>query len=272
MTSSPVTGASRRTLLLHGFLQPPFRGPMLAAILGLIASSAIDFRTSLPLFCGAMADAKWITGVKANLSFILAVNPPLNLALSWITMVAAMMTPLIALPLAYVRTSSLSTRRERSAVCFLLGYFAVWGMAGLPLLAAALTLRLITGGATAVLLTAIAVALVWAASPLQIQAQNRAHRLQRIGLFGFAADRDCFCAGVILGCWCLASCWAWMLIPLFIARGHGVAMAAVGIIVLAERLRGPERAIWRIPVILSRPVDWLQSLFRYRWRGSDGYV
>jgi len=247
----------RFLLLLGALLAPPFRGPMLVAGAALVLSSTLDIDADLPLICGSAL---------AGLRFLLATNPPPSLALAWLIMLLAMMTPLIALPLAHVRASSLAARRGRAAAGFLLGYFGVWMLAGVPLLAAAFMLRLLAGSVPAACLAALAVALVWSASPLQKAAQNRAHRLRRIGLFGLAADRDCVVFGAALGGWCLASCWAWMLVPFFVPAAHPPAMVAVAAIVLAERLRGPGPLRWYAPVVLSALCAWLRGLWIQRAR------
>jgi predicted metal-binding membrane protein len=267
-----VQGSSA-VLLLSGLANPPFRGPMLAAAAGLAASLVFDFHVYLPLLCGSEANGLSAADMIARLQLLLAINAPMAMALAWLAMLVAMMTPLIALPLSHVRNSSLASRRWRAAATFLLGYFGCWFLAAVPLLATALMLRVMAGGATAVFVAAIALALLWSASPLQQAAQNRAHRLRRIGLFGFTADRDCIVYGAALGCWCIASCWAWMLVPLFASDGHVLAMLAVSAIVMAERLRGPGPARWRVPEVLVLAICWLRhSAIPGRRESAGGHV
>jgi predicted metal-binding membrane protein len=251
-------------LLLSGLANPPFRGPMLAAAAGLAATLVLDFHVYLPLLCGSEANDLSPADMIARLQLLLAINPPMGIALAWLAMLVAMMMPLIALPLFHVRNSSLASRRRRAAATFLLGYFGCWFLTAVPLLAAAITLRTTAGSTTAALVAAIALALLWSASPLQQTAQNRAHRLRRIGLFGFAADRDCVAYGAALGCWCVATCWAWMLVPLLTSAGHIFVMLAVSAIIMAERLRGPRPARWRVPEILALAIRW------FRHRGIPG--
>lgn len=257
-------GASGLLLLLSALASPPFRGPMLAAAAGLAASLVFDVHVYLPLLCGAAADRMSLRDIIEGLAFLLAINRPADLALAWLAMLVAMMSPLIALPLAHVRQSSLASRRWRAAAGFLIGYFGCWFLAGVPFLVTALALRLLAGSANAALAAAILLALLWSASPLQQAAQNRAHRLRRIGLFGLAADRDCVAFGARLGCWCIGSCWAWMLVPLFVPYGHGLTMLAVSAIIMAERLRGPGPARWRVPNVLARPFSWLRAIRDHR--------
>jgi predicted metal-binding membrane protein len=255
-----VRRATPGSLLLGALAGPPFRGPILAAAVALAAATVLRFDTYLPLLCRTAANGVSADDIVARLELLIAVNPPGSLVLAWLAMLVAMMTPLIAQPLAYVRNSSLAPRRWRAAAGFLLGYFGCWFVAGAPLLLAALALRLVSGGATAGFLCATMLALLWSAGPLHQAAQNRAHRLSRIGLFGVAADRDCVAFGATVGWWCLASCWAWMLVPFFVTTFHSLAMLAVSAIIMGERLRGPGPPSWRIPPVLALPGGWLRRI------------
>lgn len=181
-------------------------------------------------------------------------------------MLAAMMTPLVALPLAYVRASSLAERRWRAAAGFLVGYFVVWVLAAAPVLALALAFRLLAGNILTAFLGACVLATIWSASPFHQAVQNRAHRLQRIGLFGLAADFDCVTFGARIAWWCVLSCWAWMLVSLFASTGHIFAMLGVTMIVMAERLRGPGKPRWRVPVIPSAILTGLRWLVERKCR------
>ena len=206
MPSIWIAARSRRVpaplLLLFGFAAPPFRGPILVAALGLAVAAAVDVHAYLPLLCGSTTDHLSLAQIAINLQFLLAINPPMTLALAWLAMLVAMMTPLIAFPLAHIYASCLVAQRWRASAGFLLGYFGIWGLAGIPLLLIALLLRLAAGSVLAAFLSACLLALVWSASPFQQATQNRAHRLRRIGLFGPAADRDCIVFGAVLGGWC----------------------------------------------------------------------
>ena len=264
-------GAPRQLLLLANVSQPPFRGPILVALCALALSSAFNVHAALPLLCGNIGDHLPFAAIAAGAQFLIATNPPATLLLAWLAMLVSMMTPLIALPLAHVRASSLAGRRWRAAAGFLLGYFGVWALAAVPVLALAFALRLVAGSASAALLGAGLLAMIWSACPYQQAAQNRAHRLRRIGLFGLAADRDCFAFGARLGGWCLLSCWAWMLVPLFVSTGHIPAMFAVAVIVMTERLRGPGIPRWRVPVIAVTVLAWSRRMVsdsRGRARGQ----
>ncbi len=244
-----ATGHSRPRLLLATFSQPPFRTPILFAAAASALSLLFDIHAALPLLCGNAGGHRPLTTIAASWRFLIATNPPSTILQLWLIMLAAMMTPLIAAPMAYVRASSLVARRWRAVAIFLSGYFGVWTLAAVPVLAIAFALRLLAGGVAAAALAACGIALLWSACPYQQAARNRGHRLRRIGLFGVQAVCDSFLFGARLGAWCLLSCWAWMLVPLFASRAHLLAMLAVTTILMAERLQGPGVPHWRIPLI-----------------------
>ncbi|MER9107498.1 DUF2182 domain-containing protein [Mesorhizobium sp. M0848] len=236
---------------------------MLTAAAGMAASSTLNFHADLPSLCGTTAADPTFEAVVGSLRFIIATNPLSSLVLAWLAMLAAMMTPLIALPLSHVRASSLATRRWRASAAFILGYFGVLVLAGIPLLALAFTIRLLADSALTAFIAATVLALVWSASPFHQAAQNRAHRLRRIGVFGLTADRDCIAFGSGLGKWCLASCWPWMLVPMFVSSSHIPVMIAVLAIVMGERIRGPGPLDWRVPIIRATQLAWMHERFHF---------
>jgi predicted metal-binding membrane protein len=194
------------------------------------------------------------------LELAIALNPPARLLADWALMLLAMMPPLLAMPLVHVLRSSLPRRRVRALAHFALGYGLVWMTAGPILIGLALLLQFAAGESA--LAAALLLATVWGASPWQRAALNRSHRLRRIGLFGWAADRDCLMFGVIHAVWCIASCWAWMLAPLVAGRWHIPAMMFAGAVMLGERLAASDRPRWRLPAFL-RLLD-LQPIFAER--------
>jgi predicted metal-binding membrane protein len=245
-----------RVSAMRSFARAPW--PLLFAMagVGLILSAQNAGHATLPSFCGTgtarlLSTSDWPSAVR--LAF--AINSPARLLADWALMLLAMMPPLLAMPLMHVWRSSLPRRRLRSLACFVLGYGLVWMGAGPILMGLALLLRLVAGeGAPAVAVLAI----FWSASPWQRAALNRGHRLMRIGLFGWAADRECLTFGLIHAIWCIASCWAWMLVPLATERWHVPAMMVMAAIVLSERLAASDWPRWHAPRLVSlfdpRPV------------------
>jgi predicted metal-binding membrane protein len=246
-----------RAPTMRSFARAPW--PLLFAMagVGLVLSAQGAGHAALPSFCGTgaarlLSTSDWF----ATLRLAFAINSPAGLLVDWALMLLAMMPPLLAMPLMHVWRSSLPRRRLRSLACFVLGYGFVWMAAGPILMGLALLLRLAAGeGAPAF---ALLLAITWSASPWQRAALNRCHRLTRIGLFGWAADRECLTFGMIHAVWCTASCWAWMLVPLATERWHAPAMMLTAAIVLSERLAVSDWPRWHQPRLVSlfdpRPI------------------
>ena len=258
-----------RAPALRSFAYAPWPALFVLAAAGLTLSAYNAGGTALPAFCGAgTARTLRELGWSDALGLALALNPPGRLMADWAIMLLAMMPPLLAPPLMHVWRSSLPRRRLWSMACFVLGYGSLWMLAGPILIGLALLLQLAAGESALAFAGALLLAIVWSASPWQRMALNRSHRLRRIGLFGWAADRDCLTFGAIHALWCMASCWAWMLAALTAGPWHVAAMMLAGTIMLGERLAPPQRPRWRLPVPLSqlvhRPiVGWRRSAARH---------
>jgi predicted metal-binding membrane protein len=189
-----------------------------------------------------------------------AVTTPLAILPVSLAMLIAMMPPLLAPPLLHVWRRSLTRRRTRAVLLFVLGYLAVWLAALLPLVAASIALDSIsiTAGWPAATLAAT-IALVWQATPLKQISLNGCHRRPPLAAFGLRAEADALCYGAGHGLWCVGTCWALMLLPLA-ASGplHWVVMLAVMLISAVERVRTPQAGRWgsawprlRLPLRIS---------------------
>jgi predicted metal-binding membrane protein len=238
-----------RALVLGSLTQAPWPFLFAAAGLGLIASAYGADQATLPGFCGAGTALLLASGWPDALALTLALNEPARLWADWALMLLAMMPPILAVPLMHVWRSSLPRRRVRALCHFIVGYSSVWMAAGPILASLALLLQLLAGGGIWAFTGTLLLATVWSASPWQRAALNRSHRLRRIGLFGWAADRECLAFGVIHAAWCIACCWAWMLTALAAGRWHIPAMMLAAAVMLSERLAAPERPRWRLPVV-----------------------
>jgi predicted metal-binding membrane protein len=183
----------------------------------------------------------------ASLDMLLAHHPPLSLAVGWALMLAAMMAPLLIAPVRHVRERSFARRRARAVGLFVAGYAAIWMGAGAWLLALGPAVRLVAPELSVSLV--IVVAVVWQLSPAKQRCLNRGHAHPELAAFGTDADIDALGFGLTHGVWCVGSCWALMLLPLLVSRGHVAAMAAVALWLLAERLDRPmpPRWCWRGP-------------------------
>ncbi|MFL9853971.1 copper chaperone [Pseudomonas chlororaphis] len=241
--------------VLLSFTRAPWPLLFATAGLGLALCLYTAGHRSLPAFCSAVGGLSIVTSWPTALKAELALNPAQQMLADWALMLLAMMPPLLAMPLMHVWRSSLPRRRIRAVLGFLLGYTALWMAAGPLLMGLALLLQLSI--ADAALATALLVALLWSASPWQRAALNRGHRMRRIGLFGWTADRDCLVFGATHGALCIASCWAWMLVPLLGGAWHIPLMLVAGAIMLVERLAPGDRPRWHWPAILPRLDLWL---------------
>jgi predicted metal-binding membrane protein len=213
---------------------------LLASLSGWFILAAIDQRIPLTEICAASIGLErlWYPPIGGTGQSVLAM-----LVLASFAMVLAMMAPLLTVPMTHLWIRSLARRRLRAVALFSLAYAAVW--------TAAMTLLAIASAGLAALgigwFVALALAAFWQSTPARQGSLNRCHRLPRLGAFGWAADRDCLAYGFTSGLWCVGACWALMLLPMFVERGHFLAMLAVMAFLLIER-QMPSRAVrWRMP-------------------------
>ena len=178
-----------------------------------------------------------------NLAFVF--NSPAQLASGWLLMLAAMTPPLIVAPLRHVRERSFVRRRTRAMFLFVIGYGAVWMIAGIGLQVMALAVQLAASDTLMGLALSAAAAMLWQISPAKQWCLNRCHRRPQLAAFGAAADRAAFDFGLTHGASCAGACWALMLLPLFVGQGHVLTMLAVMLFAFAERLGSAAPLGWR---------------------------
>ncbi|UVK35716.1 DUF2182 domain-containing protein (plasmid) [Mesorhizobium sp. AR10] len=242
-----------------------FRRPPWPALLGVSAAGYVLWLLGsigvLPAAVCGPGGGGWPGGVELweVVAATLTLNSPGSLVTGWSMMLVAMMPPLVAAPIVHVQQSSLVRRRARAVAGFLVGYSMVWLAMGVPLGLLAMQAQAAFGSLAFPL--AVAVALIWSASPAHRRLLNRAHRLPPISLFGMRADGDCLVFGIDHGLLCAATCWAWMLVPLLGGGWHFAAMLATGTILLAERLSLPRTAQWRMPVAMALALRLRAHLF-----------
>lgn len=174
---------------------------------------------------------------------------PISWAAQWGLMLAAMMLPMLIAPVRHIRDRSFARRRVRAIALFLAGYAAIWMIADAGLTVVAAVARLRTGE-SAGLMIATTVAVLYEFSPAKQTCLNRCHNGGELNAFGFAAAWSALRFGLTHGKWCVGSCWALMLLPWLVVRGHILVMAGVTLWLFAERLDPPTppRWRWRIPV------------------------
>lgn len=172
-------------------------------------------------------------------------NAGAAMAIGWSFMLVAMMAPTLIIPLWYIHVRSLARRRLRSSALFVFGYVVVWMTIGALVLGADMGFRILQTQSLWPAATLAMIALVWQTSPAKQRCLNRCHAHRSFAAFGTSADVDVFRFGISHGVWCVGSCWALMLFPMLLPRGHVAAMAAVAVIMFSERLENPARPAWR---------------------------
>jgi predicted metal-binding membrane protein len=167
-------------------------------------------------------------------------------ASGWMVMMVAMMAPMTLRALYHIRISSFADRRWRSSALFLTGYGLVWMVAGGVLKAVESAARQLAPHAYGPAVAVGLIACIWQASPIKQRCLNRCHSHRSLAAFGGAADWDALLMGLDHGFWCAGSCWALMLFPMLLPQGHLVAMAAVTVLMVCERLDPPSPSAWRL--------------------------
>lgn len=175
-------------------------------------------------------------------------NPLSSLAVGWALMLAAMMLPTLIAPIRHVLERSFRRRRVRSVTLFMLGYAAIWMVAGVGLLAVKMLLDLLSPPSYLPAIGVGIIAFVWQCSPTKQRCLNRGHNHHELAAFGFAADLDSLRFGIMHGVWCVGSCWALMLVPMMLSQGHLAAMAAVTLVMISERFEQPRPLGWRLRI------------------------
>jgi predicted metal-binding membrane protein len=178
-----------------------------------------------------------------NLAFVF--NSPAQLASGWLLMLAAMTPPLMAAPLRHVRERSFAHRRARAMFLFVIGYGAVWMIAGMGLQVMALAAQTAVSDTRMCVALSAAAATLWQVSPAKQWCLNRCHRRSQLAAYGAPADRAAFDFGLTHGAACVGACWALMLLPLFVWQGHVLTMLAVMLFIYAERLESAAPLAWR---------------------------
>ena len=163
----------------------------------------------------------------------------------WALMLIAMMTPTLVAPVYYICLNSFARRRVRSITLFVIGYFGIWMAAGCVFFGVKFFVESCTFESYLPASVAAFIALCWQVSPIKQRALNRSHRHGSLTAFGASADWDALRLGFSHGLWCTCSCWAAMLFPMLLPRGHFAAMFAVGVLMFCERLDPPETPSWR---------------------------
>ncbi len=187
---------------------------------------------------------------KTEFEYVLTWLSPGQLALSWTTMLFAMMLPVVSGPLSHVWAQSFRHDRVVASASFVLGYTAIWVIAAFPLIYLAVFLRLTTSVPYLQFVLAIGMMLIWQMMPWKQYAQNKCHSQRPLSAFGSTTFRSGTRYGVTHGFWCFTTCSPIMLAALA-APSHSLAwMIAATLWIWAERLESPRKPMFRLNVPL----------------------
>ena len=226
------------------------------ALLAYGAAATMQLANTIPTVCGRLGlFSLW--AIVTVYPWSLWLGP---LATEWGLMLIAMMTPLVSMHVASIAWSSRPTRRGVAVGSFLAAYWATWFAAIVVLVPMGIVLASAVGR-VADTPAAIAFAACYSASPVAQRARNLCHRTGPVPAFGLAILMGSGKRGMMVGAYCIAACWPWMLVPMTVEAGHLPAMMLVGVYLFAERLAPPAPSRWRLPPAfttifgeVSRPI------------------
>lgn len=222
--SGPLPALAAVSVLAYALLAALPQGGMVASLCGTIGIGA---------FWGYLRTLPWSLGF----------GP---LVIDWVLMVVAMMTPLVSHQVARVAWSSRPQYKGVAVAGFLVGYWSIWCATIIVLMPAAAALSSVVGKG-ADLPVAIAIALIYSASPGAQRARNLCHRTAPVPAFGPGILTGSAGRGIAVGAGCIAVCWPWMLVPLTVQSGHLPVMILVGAYLFADRISPPAPTVWRVP-------------------------
>lgn len=216
--------------------------------------------------CGA-ASSQFFTAFRQAAGTMLLFHPPLQMVLAWLVMLTAMMPPLLARPLEQLWHGGRTVYRPGATGLFVAAYAAVWTVAGILLMAAAMAFDVPgnTAGCPGWILVAI-VAVTWQASPAKQRALNACRHPARIAPDGRDDWRASLRYGASTAVGCVGACWALMLMPMVVHRLEYPTMAIVSVVLLLERHLPARPVRWTLP-LGAQMLRGLRTAMRW-WRGA----
>jgi len=210
--------------------RPPFRATRDVSVLLLLAAGAWAATVALARGMGGFS------GMPGTMGLSLLTFVP-----TWTLMMAAMMLPSVA-PTASLYAKTMHDNRAARITGLVVGYLAVWAIAGLPAYGLArLTGWLASSHPTAAHVLAVAifaVAGVYQLSPLKDRCLTHCRsplgQLLHYGSYR-GRTRD-LRVGIHHGAYCLGCCWALMVILIAVGVMNLVAMVALAALILIEKL------------------------------------
>lgn len=169
----------------------------------------------------------------------------------WLTMIVAMMFPLLHNAIRHIWLRSLPRLRLVGSVLFCLGYLSLW--LGVGLVCNLMLMALKNTAPLQIALVASAIVLLWQASPMKQWGLNYCHYTQRLALSGWQYAYDCLSFGVKKSCWCIVSCWHLMVFPMLFDSFLllYISMLIVCMWMFVEQHLAPRPANWYLPFRLE---------------------
>jgi predicted metal-binding membrane protein len=198
----------------------------------------------LPVFCSSQL--LWSVPSPQSIGYFFSYVSFIDLTLSWLLMVVGMMLPTLFDLLGYVRLRGFRDLQSWLIALVIIGYGSVWALTGLAFLGFALILRLVSPNDSANFVFALIVAFVWHISPWRQSALNRGHQRPELAAFAPKAYGNALAVGASRGLWCVASCWALMLVCLLAPAYHFSTMVVLAVYIWAEQLEPPRRPVWQL--------------------------
>lgn len=245
----------------------------LSAFIAMAAGEGLSL--NVPLICGAAT----IDGSAFTIASTFQTVGLPTLAANLLLMIIAMMTPGLSGPLLHIWHRSLTRHRWRGILLFSTGYVLAWLVACCLLLVLMLVLEMLVRPSSRGAWGVVAAGFGWQILPLRARCLARCHLRPRLSIFGLPALLDPLAFGVSHAGWCITTCWALMLIPLFFSDVHLALMAAAALLIANERFSSHRRkrvgiigniarhvARWRNPAALGLIWEHLRA----RWRTIGG--
>jgi predicted metal-binding membrane protein len=219
----------------QAWLAVAVKGPLPTLIAVDLAGWAVlansHFMLLTPDLCSSLP-GDWLAQGSAGVVSALILNPPAELIMSCLIMLVAMMTPLLARPVAHLWNHSLVRLRAPAIALFVATYAGVWLLASCVLMAIAVALKAFASAVPLPIpVLAAVIALIWQATPAKQTCLNGCNRLPRLQASYSATVRQCVWYGATTALWCVGACWALMLVPLVVDGMHFATMAAVALFV-----------------------------------------
>lgn len=161
----------------------------------------------------------------------------------WLAMLIAMSPLVLRSEVSWLCRTNVPRNRRAAIALFGAAYTVPWLVLGFVWLALLASRHL----EDLALLGAVAVLLVWHASPNRKLLLNACHRRPGLRAFGPAMAADTVRFGLHSGLLCAGICGPAMLLAMALPGDHLVAMAGVTVIVTIERYLAPRRPAWRLP-------------------------